>query len=165
MWLVTDWQMCRGMRYGQKADVWALGCVLYEMASLRPAFTAYNMDSLTAKIKRGHHDKHLPMRYGHGLRKLIAEMLMVEPSQRPTADQVLQSQYLTFAVLENRKLTAELQKEEERAKQKQQAQVPQPAPPAETQHEHAPNIMVLDDVRRRKSAWDGGVFLSVWGCP
>lgn len=31
-------EICRNKPYGQKADVWALGCVLYEMCALKPAF-------------------------------------------------------------------------------------------------------------------------------
>ncbi|EGD73608.1 NEK protein kinase [Salpingoeca rosetta] len=126
-------EMCSGKRYGQKADVWALGCVLYECAALRPAFTATSMDSLTAKIKRGHHDKHLPTRYGHGLRKLIARMLSLDPMHRPTAYEVLHSEYLALAAMENRRLNA--------AKQPH----PHVHDPAEAKNSHAPNIMVIDD--------------------
>ena len=30
------------MPYNEKADVWALGCILYELASLQPAFSGHN---------------------------------------------------------------------------------------------------------------------------
>ena len=29
------------MPYNEKADVWALGCILYELASLKPAFSGH----------------------------------------------------------------------------------------------------------------------------
>nr|XP_046156900.1 serine/threonine-protein kinase Nek10 isoform X1 [Oncorhynchus gorbuscha] len=36
--------------YGEKADVWASGCILYQMATLRPPFYSSNMLSLATKI-------------------------------------------------------------------------------------------------------------------
>ena len=30
-----------GIPYNAKADVWALGCILYELASLQPAFSGH----------------------------------------------------------------------------------------------------------------------------
>uniref|UniRef100_A0A3B3SH41 NIMA related kinase 10 n=1 Tax=Paramormyrops kingsleyae TaxID=1676925 RepID=A0A3B3SH41_9TELE len=36
--------------YGEKADVWALGCILYQMAELRPAFYSSNTLALATQI-------------------------------------------------------------------------------------------------------------------
>ena len=48
--LYLDPQRAGGREYGQKADMWSLGCVLYEMAALRPAFPARNWSELIKKI-------------------------------------------------------------------------------------------------------------------
>jgi NIMA (never in mitosis gene a)-related kinase len=39
--------------YNSKSDVWALGCCVYEMTTLRHAFNAKDMTSLVLKITRG----------------------------------------------------------------------------------------------------------------
>eukprot|EP00056_Hartaetosiga_gracilis_P012918 m.208582 g.208582 ORF g.208582 m.208582 type:complete len:486 (-) comp13767_c0_seq2:355-1812(-) len=134
-------EMCSGKRYGQKADMWALGCVLYELASLRPAFTAYNMDSLTAKIKRGHHDKYLPPRYGPSLRKLITSLLALNPSHRPSATEMLHNDYLTRAVEKNEEFVRSMSADVPDAK----GMMPHAPKDVGDANDHTPNVLSIDE--------------------
>lgn len=45
-------EILKGKLYDSKTDVWALGCVLYEMCSLKKAFEAGNLGAITVKIMR-----------------------------------------------------------------------------------------------------------------
>ena len=42
-------ELIQGMPYGEKADIWAAGCILYQMATLEPPFTSHNVLSLATK--------------------------------------------------------------------------------------------------------------------
>lgn len=39
--------------YDERSDIWSCGCLLYELAALRPPFEANNHLSLAIKIKAG----------------------------------------------------------------------------------------------------------------
>ncbi len=56
--------------YNHKSDVWALGCILYELATLKHAFDAKTLYTLASKITKG---RYLPVseRYSKELRSLI----------------------------------------------------------------------------------------------
>ena len=41
--------------YNFKSDIWSLGCVLYELAALRPPFKAQNMAGLSKKVTDAHY--------------------------------------------------------------------------------------------------------------
>lgn len=81
-------ELCENKGYNQKSDVWALGCVLYEMTTLKHAFNAKNIGSLILKILKGDYPP-IPKRYSANLRKLINSMLQRDPNLRPSIDEIL----------------------------------------------------------------------------
>ena len=52
-------EICRQHPYDFKSDIWSLGCVLYEMCALAPAFPGGDLESVVCKIIRGQY-KPLP---------------------------------------------------------------------------------------------------------
>lgn len=51
--LVLSPERCLGRAYDSKSDLWALGCVVYELLTLRPAFSASCLNGLVVKIVQG----------------------------------------------------------------------------------------------------------------
>ena len=39
-------EMVKGEPYSTKADIWALGCIIYEMATFKPLYTYTNLPQL-----------------------------------------------------------------------------------------------------------------------
>ena len=71
------------MPYNQKSDIWSLGCILYEMTTLKHAFDSNSMKGLVLKILRGTYPR-IPEHYSENLRSLIADMLIKDPAKRPS---------------------------------------------------------------------------------
>lgn len=65
-----------------------MGVMLYEMAALRPPFDAPSLTALSMKIVRGQYTP-ISSNFSQGLRKLIADCLMVVPSRRPNVNAIL----------------------------------------------------------------------------
>ncbi|XP_064624629.1 serine/threonine-protein kinase Nek8-like [Lineus longissimus] len=81
-------ELCEGMPYNQKSDIWALGCVLYELASLKRAFEAANLPALVLKIMRGTFAP-IAEHYSSDMRSLILSMLHLDPNKRPHIHQIM----------------------------------------------------------------------------
>jgi NIMA (never in mitosis gene a)-related kinase len=82
-------ELCEGNAYSYKSDVWALGCVLYEMTTLRHAFDGNNMCALVLKILRGTYPP-VSSYYSSELRQLIERMLQTDPALRPSTGEMLE---------------------------------------------------------------------------
>ncbi|XP_066971420.1 serine/threonine-protein kinase Nek8-like isoform X1 [Macrobrachium rosenbergii] len=81
-------EMCEGKQYDEKSDIWALGCILYEMACLQKTFEGSNLPALVNKIMKG---QFAPIKgnYSPGFKQLVRDLLQRDPEFRPTAAEVL----------------------------------------------------------------------------
>lgn len=86
-------EMVEGKPYSTKADIWALGVLLYYMCALKLPFEANSLPLLALKILKGSFPP-LSGPYTRDLKTLILGMLQVDAKKRPTALDILSnSQY------------------------------------------------------------------------
>uniref|UniRef100_A0A3P9KAZ9 non-specific serine/threonine protein kinase n=1 Tax=Oryzias latipes TaxID=8090 RepID=A0A3P9KAZ9_ORYLA len=83
-------ELCQGAKYNFKSDIWAMGCVLYEVLTLKRTFDATNPLNLCVKIVQGNWTMEgVSDIYSSGLLKLVYECLHQDPAKRPTAEHIL----------------------------------------------------------------------------
>jgi serine/threonine protein kinase len=75
-------EICKAEQYGPHSDIWALGCIIYEMCAKAPPFNAKTHFDLIQKIKSGRYPD-IPACYSAELRKVIASCLQTVPDHRP----------------------------------------------------------------------------------
>ena len=81
--------MCEGKPYDTKSDVWALGCLLFELAALKPPFQAANQTLLARKIINDAPDSQVPSHYSREIPFIIAKLLEKDSRRRPSPDSIL----------------------------------------------------------------------------
>ena len=81
-------EVWRDQPYDGKSDIWSLGCVIYEMAALKPPFRATDMKGLYNKVQKGLYDR-IPIKFSNDLSTVISKCLQVNPNARPTCDQLI----------------------------------------------------------------------------
>ncbi|XP_065181599.1 serine/threonine-protein kinase Nek1-like isoform X1 [Sycon ciliatum] len=86
-------EICENKPYSFKSDVWSLGCVLYELATLKHAFEGRDMRNLVLKIVRGVYPP-LPSKYSRDLRQLLAQMLARSSRERPSVNKILRTPFI-----------------------------------------------------------------------
>ncbi|PKI82383.1 Kin3p, partial [Malassezia vespertilionis] len=91
-------ELATGQQYDIKSDIWALGCIVYELCALSPPFDASNHMELTRKIKQGTVPA-LPRMYSRELQDTVNAMLQLDHHRRPTTRQLLQVKQVKLAYL------------------------------------------------------------------
>ena len=83
-------EICQDMPYNDKSDVWALGCILYELCTYRHPFEAKSQGALVLKILR---NQPAPIHnyYSKDLQELIYQLLEKEVELRPSCYDILMS--------------------------------------------------------------------------
>ena len=96
-------EVLHGQGYDFKSDMWSLGCLLYELATLRSPFEAPNQ-TLYDIFKRINSCDFppLPDALSQELRDLVARMLQSDPKRRPTAAEALSYAQMACAALQGR---------------------------------------------------------------
>ncbi|KAG7237236.1 hypothetical protein INR49_032569 [Caranx melampygus] len=89
-------ELCQGAKYNFKSDIWAMGCVLFEVLTLTRTFDATNPLNLCVKIVQGNWTMEVNSDvYSSALIKLVYECLDQDPAKRPTAEQILDQPFIS----------------------------------------------------------------------
>ena len=83
----------RQLGYDQKADIWSLGTICYEMLIGKSAFDAEDMDELVSKIENGTYT--VPTNLSKEIISFINAMLQYDSSSRFTCEQLSKHPFLT----------------------------------------------------------------------
>lgn len=75
-------EICAAEKYTLRSDVWAVGCIMYELCQKEPPFNARTHIQLIQKIREGRFDP-LPDCYSPELKSVIGSCLRVNPDNRP----------------------------------------------------------------------------------
>ncbi|XP_042556502.1 serine/threonine-protein kinase Nek1 isoform X7 [Dipodomys spectabilis] len=86
-------EICENKPYNNKSDIWALGCVLYEMCTLKHAFEAGNMKNLVLKIISGSFPP-VSSHYSYDLRNLLSQLFKRNPKDRPSVNSILEKGFI-----------------------------------------------------------------------
>ena len=76
--------------YDYKCDIWSVGCIIYEICTLRPPFRGNSIKELCNNIMNGYY---LPISnyYSNDIKDIISLMLVIDNKKRSSAEELLNS--------------------------------------------------------------------------
>ncbi|KAM7111400.1 serine/threonine-protein kinase Nek5 [Molossus nigricans] len=86
-------EICQNKPYNNKTDIWSLGCVLYELCTLKHPFEGNSLHQLALKICQAHFAPVSP-RFSSDLQSLISQLFKVSPQDRPSINSILKRPFL-----------------------------------------------------------------------
>ena len=88
-------EMCQNKPYNEKSDIWALGCILYELITFCHPFTATNQAALFIKILHGNYTP-LPENTSKDLVDMVKFILQKDYNKRPFMKDIITSKTFLY---------------------------------------------------------------------
>ncbi|XP_078350885.1 serine/threonine-protein kinase Nek7-like [Oculina patagonica] len=90
MGLYTPPEVLKGQLFCPGSQVWLLGCVLYELATLEPAYKIVGTDMFTAlaNIMEGRAPPNINENFSNELKTMIHDCMKADPDQRPSVEEL-----------------------------------------------------------------------------
>ena len=86
-------EICKNKPYNEKSDIWALGCVLYELCTFNHPFESTNQASLIKKILEQNPNP-IPTTFDYNFNILVKQLLQKEKNKRPSCKIILKLPYV-----------------------------------------------------------------------
>lgn len=83
-------EILKGRSYTNKADIWSMGILLFELCALDVPIKAVNLHELYKKIMTFRSVPAIPRQYSQNMKQLISSMLTVDASKRPKITDLLE---------------------------------------------------------------------------
>ena len=91
-------EMCRNKPYNEKSDIWALGCILYELLTFNHPFTATNQAALFIKILNNKYNP-FPPGVPEDLKLMVDFILQKDYEIRPSMEEIITSNSFQYNAL------------------------------------------------------------------
>ena len=82
-------EILEGQSYNNKVDIWSLGCIIYELCTLKLCFQSTSIDGLINIIKQSRHGNINSSQYGIWLQQLIDSLLIHDKEKRLNIQEIL----------------------------------------------------------------------------
>ena len=103
-------ELIQNLAYDSKSDIWALGCLIYELCAWHPPFHEARTQAELTKLIRDGRIPPLPNQYSRSLQDVVKSMLRQDPKQRPSIEMLksLDEVKLQMRVIEMRRMCASM---------------------------------------------------------
>eukprot|EP00051_Salpingoeca_urceolata_P024008 m.415016 g.415016 ORF g.415016 m.415016 type:complete len:1430 (-) comp20177_c0_seq1:148-4437(-) len=82
--------------YGREADIWSLGCTVWQMARGKPPLVELrDPEEVMEAIGIYREHEEIPDTWPESLRKFLSLCFLVDPKKRPSADELLRTSFIT----------------------------------------------------------------------